>query len=348
MNGGRAVYDVLVSPQSLDESLEVAEPAAPIVPPEVPAAAERKSLPRRLAATHRSKLPVLVWLVLALIWGSTWLFIKLGLEDLPPFTFAGIRFVIAVLILSVVVILRRSRLPTDWRDWVLIAGTGWLAFTVNYGLLFWGEQRTSSGLAAILQSIIPVFGLALAHLHLPEERITAPKLVGVVLGIAGVVLICSDQMGAERSGAFRGSVAIVVGAFGAAYSNVLVKARGGKIDYAVLAAGQMLFGLVPLLMIGTIYEGNPFELRWTPLALLSLFYLALVGSAVAFLLYYWLVRHMEVTKTMLIALVTPLIAVSLGMVVRGEELTWRIVAGGFCIMAGIGVIVLRRLRHAWS
>ena len=298
-----------------------------------------------MAATHRGRLPVLVWLVLALIWGSTWLFIKLGLEDLPPFTFAGIRFVIAVLILSAVVALRRSKLPAERRDWVLIAGTGLLAFTVNYGLLFWGEQRTSSGLAAILQTIIPVFGLVLAHLHLPEERITAPKLVGVVLGIAGVALIFSDQMGAEGSGAFQGSVAIVVGAFGAAYSNVLVKARGGKIDYAVLAAGQMLCGLVPLLIIGTVFEGNPFALRWTPLALFSLFYLALVGSAVAFLLYYWLVRHMQVTKTMLIALVTPLVAVALGMAVRGEQLTWQTVAGGACIMAGIGVIVLRRMRH---
>src|SRR5215211_455081 len=200
----------IVSRQALEESALVAEPVAPVVPPEVPAEG-RERWPSRLAATHRGKLPVLVWLVLALIWGSTWLFIKLGLEDLPPFTFAGVRFVIAVLILSAVVILRRRPLPKDWRDWVLIAGTGWLAFTVNYGLLFWGEQRTSSGLAAILQTIIPVFGLVLAHLHLPAERITAPKLVGVVLGIFGVALIFSDQMGTEGSGAFRGSVAIVVG-----------------------------------------------------------------------------------------------------------------------------------------
>jgi drug/metabolite transporter (DMT)-like permease len=344
VNGGRAVYDVSVSRQFVDESLEVAEPNAPIVPAEA-VATGRKSLPRRLAATHRSKLPVLVWLVLALIWGSTWLFIKLGLEDLPPFTFAGIRFVIAVIILLTVVAIRRSPLPRDWRDWALIAGTGVLAFAINYGLLFWGEQRTSSGLAAILQTIIPVFGLVLAHLHLPQERITWPKLVGVVLGIAGVALIFSNQMETGGSAAFQGSLAIVVGAFGAAYSNVLIKSRGGKLDYAVLAAGQMFFGLVPLLVVGTIFEGNPLDLRWTPLALVSLFYLALVGSAVAFLLYYWLVRHMEVTKTMLIALVTPLIAVSLGMLVRGEELTWQIVAGGVCIMAGIGVVVLRRMKH---
>ena len=330
--------------QSVDHDLEVVEPNAPPVPLAV-RKAERRSLPRRLAVKHRSKLPIIIWLVLALIWGSTWLFIKLGLEDLPPFTFAGIRFVIAAIILLIVIAIRRRPLPRAGRDWALIAGTGILAFSINYGLLFWGEQRTSSGLAAILQTIIPVFGLVLAHLHLPEERITWPKLIGVVLGIAGVALIFSDQMAEGGRAAFHGSVAIVVGAFGAAYSNVLIKSRGGHLDYAALAAGQMIFGLVPLLIVGTIFEGNPLKLRWTPLALISLFYLALVGSAVAFLLYYWLVGHMAVTNTMLIALVTPLIAVSLGMMVRGEELTWRIAVGGTCIMAGIGVVVLRRFKR---
>lgn len=328
--------------QTADSELEVVEPS-------IPPATQGKgaqSFPRRLAATHRSKLPIIVWLILSLIWGSTWLFIKLGLEDLPPFTFAGIRFVIAALILLIIIAVRRRPLPRDWRDWVLIAGTGILSFAVNYGLLFWGEQRVSSGLAAILQTIIPVFGLVLAHLHLPQERITLPKLSGIALGIAGVTLIFSNQMDVGGAEAFRGSVAIVVGAFAVAYSNVLVKLRGGKLDYAVLSAGQMIAGLIPLLIVGTLFEENPFKLHWTLLALVSLFYLALVGSVVAFLLFYWLVRHMEVTKTMLISLVTPLIAVTLGMIVRGEELTWRIAVGGVSIMAGIGVVALRRLKRA--
>jgi drug/metabolite transporter (DMT)-like permease len=333
-----------MSQQTAERELDVAEPDVAPLSPEAQVVST-KSFTRRLATTHRSKLPIIVWLILCLIWGSTWLFIKLGLEDLPPFTFAGIRFIIAALILCGIVLVRRRPLPKDWRDWVLIAGTGLMAFAINYGLLFWGEQRVSSGLAAILQTIIPVFGLVLAHLHLPQERITWPKLFGVVLGIAGVCLIFSNQMDVGGKSAFQGSVAIVVGAFAVAYSNVLIKARGGKLDYATLAAGQMICGLIPLLIVGISFEGNPLKLRWTPLALFSLFYLALVGSVVAFLFYYWLVRHMEVTKTMFISLVTPLIAVTLGMLVRGEELTWRIVVGGVSIMAGIGVIAWRRMRH---
>lgn len=305
-------------------------------------------VPSRSGARGRLRrhLPVLVWLLLCLIWGSTWLFIKLGLQDLPPLTFAGIRFAIASLILGVVVVWRRRPLPRKRAEWSLIAVTGLMAFTINYGLLFWGEQRTSSGLAAILQTIIPVFGLIIAHYYLPEEPLTLPKLFGVLLGIAGVVLIFSNQMSTEGPSALWGSVAIVVGALGVAYANVLVKARGARIDSATLALGQMICGMIPLLLVGMATEGDPLKLRWTPLALISLGYLALVGSAIAFLLYYWLVRSIKVTNTMLIPLVTPLIAVTLGMLVLHESLTWRIVVGGAGIMSGIGLIVAKRIRGA--
>src|SRR6185503_7372294 len=114
----------------------------------------------------------LVWLVLCLIWGSTWLFIKIGLNDLPPLTFAGIRFVIAVLILFTIIWARRVSLPASGSDWGLLILTGILSFSVNYGLIFWGEQYVSSGLAALLQAMIPVFGLVIAHFYLPQERMT--------------------------------------------------------------------------------------------------------------------------------------------------------------------------------
>jgi drug/metabolite transporter (DMT)-like permease len=280
-----------------------------------------------------------------LIWGSTWLFIKLGLQDLPPFTFAGVRFIIAAAILLVVIAVRRLPLPRERRDWWLIALTGVLAFGINYGLLFWGEHRTSSGLAAILQTIIPAFGLVIAHYYLPDERITLWKVCGIALGIAGVALIFSDQASVKGTSALAGSAAIVVGAFCVAYSNVLVKARARHIEPAVLAAGQMICGLVPLLLIGVTFEGNPFAFRWTPLAVASLLYLALVGSAIAFLLFYWLVQNMDVTKTMLIPLVTPPIAVFLGWLVLHEGLTWRTAAGALGIMSGIALIVTRKKKE---
>ena len=286
----------------------------------------------------------LVWLVLCLIWGSTWLFIKIGLTDLPPLTFAGIRFVIASLILFTIIWMRRLRLPKRREDWWLLAFTGFLSFSLNYGLVFWGEQHISSGLAALLQATLPAFGLVIAHFYLPEERMTLAKIAGIVLGVAGVGIVFSNQLAVAGSLALAGCVALVFSSFFAAYSNVLIKARARDLDPAIISAGQMVFGLIPLLLVGIPLEGNPLNFRWTLMAIVSLFYLAIVGSVIAFLLYYWLVRNMDVTKSMLIALVTPVVAVVLGMFVLGEELTWRTIVGGAMIISGIGMIVLTRAK----
>jgi drug/metabolite transporter (DMT)-like permease len=233
-------------------------------------------------------------------------------------------------------------LPQRRQDWALLAVTGILAFCLNYGLLFWGEQYISSGLAALLQATIPAFGLVIAHFYLPAERLTPAKIVGVLMGVGGVAVVFSSQLGVAGPKALAGCVALVLSSVCAAYSNVLVKAYGRKLDPAILAGGQMLFGLIPLLLIGIPLEGNPLRFHWTPMAVAALLYLAMVGSVLAFLLYYWLVQNMEVTRTMLVALVTPVVAVILGMLVLKEELNWRTLAGGAMIMAGIALIVVRR------
>jgi drug/metabolite transporter (DMT)-like permease len=287
----------------------------------------------------------LVWLVLCIIWGSTWLFIKLGLKDLPPFTFAGIRFVIAFTILFSVIRIRGISLPRARADWILLAITGILSFGFNYGLIFWGEQYISSGLAALIQATVPAFGLVFAHFHLPGERLSWARIGGVVLGVCGVAVVFSNQLTIAGSQALAGCVAVIVSSIAVAYSNVLVKAHGKNLNPAIMAAGQMLFGLLLLLAVGIPLEGNPFHFHWTRMAIIALVYLAVVGSVIAFLLYYWLMLNMDVTKTMLIALVTPVVAVFLGMIVLDEEFGWRTLAGGAMIMLGIALIVLRRTRY---
>jgi drug/metabolite transporter (DMT)-like permease len=283
-----------------------------------------------------------IWLILCGIWGSTWLFIKLGLADLPPLTFAGIRFLFASLILVGLILARGVRWPRNRSDWWVIVVVGLLQFSLNYGLVFWGEQRISSGLAAVLQSTFPAFGLVIAHFYLPEEPITAKKVGGVLLGFIGVAIIFSQQLSVAGRSALLGSIALVLSAFCGSYGNVLVKAYATQIDPFVLAAGQMICGFPPLLALGIATEGNPFRLHWTGVAILSLAYLVVVGSVTAFTLFYWLVRHMDVVNTMLIALVTPVVAVVLGMLFLHEQLNWRLFAGAACIISGIGFIVLRK------
>src|SRR5262249_16950238 len=120
--------------------------------------------------------PRIVWLILCAIWGSTWLFIKLGLADLLPLPFPAITLLLAWLILTGIILARRTHWPRGGNEWALIAVVGVLQFSLNYGLVFWGEQHISSGLAAVLQSTFPAFGLVIAHFYLPYERITLPKV----------------------------------------------------------------------------------------------------------------------------------------------------------------------------
>ena len=130
-----------------------------------------------------------VWIVTCLIWSTVWLFIKLGLRDLPPISFAGIRLFIAVAALLPVIMVQRIRLPRKGRDLFLIAVTGLLLLGLNYALVFWGAQYISSGLTAVLQAVTPAFGLAFASRFLPLERITLLKLCALGAGVAGVAVI---------------------------------------------------------------------------------------------------------------------------------------------------------------
>lgn len=293
--------------------------------------------------TARLTLPVVVWLILSTIWGSTWLFIKIGLDaGLPPITFAGIRFVIASVPLILWMIARRVRLPRHPRDWWLMIGTGLVVFSLNYGLVFWGEAHISSGLTAILYTTLPLHGMVFAHFMLPAEPMTARKVGGAVLGLAGVALIFSNQIELRGAPAVWGSLAVVVGALVTAYGSVIVKKYGGHIEPITMSTVQMTVGFVPMLAIGIPLEGNPLHYSWTAAGVVALFYLALLGSSVTFVLLYWLYQRMEVTRTMLIPLMSTLLAVVLGMIVLGEALTVRVVLGGAGILLGLAVATGRQ------
>lgn len=287
---------------------------------------------------------ILVWLILAVIWGTTWIFIKIGLGDLPPITFAAARFLLAVAILFPVIRIQKIPLPRTTSEWKLIALTGVLQFSLNYSAVFWSEQYISSGLAAVLQATITVFGLGLAWIFLPNERITKLKIAAVAIGIVGVAVIFIDQLRIESVMAFAGSVAIVVGAYAAAQASILVKAKGTEIHPASLVFSQMLCGLPLILIYAFVAEGNPLSHNWSWRAIGCVLYLTLAGTIAAFWLYYWLLARIESTKAMMISLVTPLLAVVIGNIFLGETLPPQTLVGGLLILASIALIVFRKRR----
>ncbi len=281
----------------------------------------------------------LAWVFLGIVWGSTWPCVKIGLVDLPPLTFAGLRFAIAALVLQFAISVRGVRMPRKRGEWLLVLGTAPVTISFHFALQFWAQQHVASGLASLLSSMLPVFVVFFAHWWVPSESLNFRKLLGVAVGLLGVAVISSNQLHSQGELAFWGSVALVVGAAGAAQAQVLVKKYGGGIDPMVIAGWQMTVGCVPLLGFGFLLEQSPLDLRWTTSAVGALLYLSIVGSALAFFLMYWLYRHMEITKVLSVAFLNPLVATLLGVLILGEELNQRIILGGLVILCGLALVL---------
>jgi drug/metabolite transporter (DMT)-like permease len=177
-----------------------------------------------------------------------------------------------------------------------------------------------------------------AHWMLPDEPLRLRRLAGAMIALGGVAIICGRLLGFNGPLAFWGGVAVVVGGASAAFANVLVKARSMQLAPAMLAAWQMIFGIAPLLLLGLVVDGNPVRFHWTSTSVFCLLYLAVIGSALTFLLLYWLLPRLPVAQLQSISLITPPGAVMLGWLLGGETFPPSSLLGAGLVLAGVWII----------
>ncbi len=280
-----------------------------------------------------------VWLLTCAIWSTVWLFIKLGVRDVPPVAFAVFRMSVALVVLIPATVIRGTPLPRTRAEWLLIASTGFVLLGVNYALLNWGIQFISSGLTAVLQATTPVFGFVFAHLLLRDEKMTVWKGLALAVGVAGVGIIFRDQLDAPQSRALAGSIAVTAGAACVAIAYVVMKRQGTALHPSVITSGQLVSAVVPLGIYSAIVEGPPLSLPWTRTAILSGVYLALLGSVAGAWLNYWLLKRIGATKLLSMGLIEPLIAVVLGALFLDERLTVSMALGGLLILVSVAVVL---------
>jgi drug/metabolite transporter (DMT)-like permease len=271
--------------------------------------------------------------LISLIWGSTWLAIKLGLESVPPFYGVALRFSVALAVLTMIVRIRRIELPSDRNSIALYMTLGILSFSVPFSLVYWGEQHVASSLASILFGVYPFIVATLSHWLLPNEKLTLYKLVGVTLGFLGVLVIFWGDIGLGRA-SILGMVAIVVSASMQATSLVIVKKLGKDIDHVAMNFGGMLVS-VPISYACAFALENFSAIRFDANGIGSILYLGTFGTVVTFLTYYWLLKHVEAVYMSLIAFVTPVLAMAFGALWLGERLTPGIVVGAVFVLLGI-------------
>jgi drug/metabolite transporter (DMT)-like permease len=275
------------------------------------------------------------------VWGSTWLVIKIGLEDLPPFHFAAIRMAVACLLMAPFAF--RPGVPRPSRAENLLIGVcGMLQIGVAYALVFAAEERIDSGLAAILFCTFPIWVGLLGHFLLPDEPLTARTIAAAFLGLAGVATIEAPAiLGAFETGPgplLFGGLCVLGSSVAAAVANVLNKKWFAGVSPERNVWGQTLSGTALLALLALQFEKGA-RLEWTERAILSVSYLALVGTSMAFAGLFWLIPRVPVSVIGTIPLVDTVIAAALGAAVLGERLPVRVVVGTLGILGGVALIV---------
>jgi drug/metabolite transporter (DMT)-like permease len=305
-----------------------------------------RSLPERVDPRHpgphghalpcaavRRPLVLAVYLSIAVLWGSTWMVIRVGLRDLPPFLFAGIRMALAALLLAPLA-LRGGGLGTLRRWWQPVAVIGVFQTALPYGLMFVGQQWVPSGLSAILFATFPIWIALLARFFVPGERLTPLRIASVVVGVAGVVVLEAPRLrDLSASGLLAvGSATMVVASIVVAFANVLARRHILAISPLTLTAGQSAIGAVLLLAASLLFETGR-TAAFTPTAVGAVLYLAVFGSGLTYIGLYWLVPRIPIAALGVIPLIDTTVAVLLGAVVLGEPLGWPMAAGGTMVLA---------------
>ncbi len=283
----------------------------------------------------------LVFAFLCLVWGTTWIGIKISLEGLPPFLGASLRFSIALIFLAIFIFIKRVPLRISRRHLGIISLSAFLMYTLDYGLIYWGEQYLSAGVTSIFFATFPLFTGIVAIFLLKNEKFSWNKFIGLILGLAGVSVVFLDQILLTEFDhqVVLGSLAIILGAASGAMSVVLVKKYLTTINPVSLSFYQMIQGVLFLSVIGFFLERS-YDIQLNLRVGLAVVYLGAFGSALAFALYYWLLQKWSAISLSVIVYIIPIVALFVDYLVLSELINPRAILGMLIIFGGVAFVQL--------
>lgn len=277
--------------------------------------------------------------LLALAWGTSFMFIKIAVQSLQPMTVVAFRLLIGWLGLYLIVRLRGIRLPTSRRTWSHIGVIGVVNVAIPFILITWAEsgpQGLDSGLASILNSTVPLFSIVIAGVVLSMEQVTAGSVLGLLIGFAGVILLFSRD-GLGDPGSLLPQLAMIVAASCYAIGTIYARRYLRNVRPVALALGQLLVADVAAFAMVFTFEGFA-QQSFTWPAVGSLLWLGLLGSCLAYILYFFVLQEWGATRTVLVTYVVPVVGVAAGVIFLGEQVDWRIFVGGLLILSGVAAV----------
>ena len=280
------------------------------------------------------------FLLLAVAWGSSFLFIKIGLQEIGPFTLVGYRLLFGALGLLVVVFFRRPPRPVSRQVWLALGIMGVVNTALPFVLISWGQQFIDSGVASILNGTVPLWAMLIGHFALSDERMNWRRVGGILTGVLGVILLVSGELGAgTATNAVLGQAAVLLSAVAYGGSSVFARLALREVSPIYQAFTTILVADV-LVWLGVFVVEAPLAVPQLPLTWISVIWLGLLGSCLAYLLYFYLIQAVGPTRASMVTYLIPVLGVALGVTFLDERITFQLIGGS--LLVGLGVWIVNR------
>jgi drug/metabolite transporter (DMT)-like permease len=277
-------------------------------------------------------------IALGAVWGSSFLLIKWAVQTIPPVTVATGRIAIGAIVLLLIVAIRRHAWPRTARVWLLLVIMGLFGNIIPFTLINWGEVRIDSSLTAILMSTVPLVTIFLAPAFVRDEPITAGKIIGVTLGMAGITALIGPSALAGAHGELLGEIAVTLAAFCYALNGLVVR-RLPQMPVEVISASALLCATAVGLPLSLLVD-QPWQITPSPASLAALICLGIVNTAGGYLLLFWLTMRTGAGFASFNNFLVPLFGVFWGALLLNEQLSWRMLAGLALVFAGLAAVKL--------
>lgn len=284
---------------------------------------------------NRDGIKILIaYILVCLIWGSTWLVIRIGLDSLTPFVSSGLRFIIASGIIYSIMKIKGIKLQTDKNSMNIYLLMTFFSYVLPFGFVYWGEQYIPSGLASVLFAGYPFFVAIISFFALPDEKINTTKIIAIILGFGGILVIFSENLSFDLNYNLIAMIAVFLSGLMQAGIAVGIKKHGNSLNPLSMNFLPMLIAGIILLIFGYAVEDIS-KLDFNFAAVSSILFLAVFGSVVTFTAYYWLLKKINIILLALTSFITPVVAVLMGYIFLSEKLTQRHLAGSILVLCGI-------------
>jgi len=279
----------------------------------------------------------LAFILLGAIWSSSFLWIKIAVQELSPLILVSLRVLFGALTGVSVIILTRTQLPRDRSVWIALFLLGLSNVAVPFVLISWGEKNIDSAVASILNATVPLFTIVIAHLFLHDDRLTFPRLLELLIGFAGVIILLSKDFAPGSHNSILGQAAVLLAAIFYAGSAVFARIKTDKIPGLVRGIMPLVSASLVMWTTSFILE-SPIKLPVLPLSWLAVIWLGVLGSGLAFILWYYLLQEIGPTRTTMVTYTLPLGGVILGVIFLKEPLSWSMVSGGLLIAMSVWMV----------